>query len=78
MYVAAADGEEIPSDTSVLRAYLEAKSTLLLRSYSIETNEYRARPNTDVFTLDGYTEFMFRVYQFMAKSNVLLSNQEWK
>ncbi|WP_417440288.1 hypothetical protein [Idiomarina sp.] len=75
-YTSLAEGKEFPSDTSAFSAYIEAKSTLLLRSYSIETNEYRLHPNTDVFTLDGYTEFMFRVYQFMVTSNELMAAQE--
>lgn len=77
-YTSLAEGKEFPSDTSAFSAYIEAKSTLLLRSYSIETNEYRLHPNTDVFTLDGYTEFMFRVYQFMVTSNALMVVQELK
>ncbi|MRJ43382.1 hypothetical protein KF946_07865 [Idiomarina loihiensis] len=77
-YAALSEGKEFPSDTSALRAYLEAKSRLLLRSYSIETNEYRLHPDTDIFTLDGYTEFMFRVYQFMVASNALMAEPELK
>lgn len=77
-YIAVSEAQEAFSDISFLSAYFEAKTNLLIRSYAFETNEYRAHPDTDTYALDGYTEFMFRLYQFIAASNRLLSDSKLK
>lgn len=77
-YIAVSEAQGASSDISFISAYFKAKSNLLGRSYAFETNEYRAHPDTSTLALDGYTEFMFRLYQFIAASNRLLSDSKLK
>lgn len=72
-YLAISEGKEFILHIFPLHAYIEAKSDLLEISYRIETLEYRTPYSNSVYTLDGYTEFMAYVYQFLKTSNRILA-----
>lgn len=66
--------QEIDTSKAFMLRYFTTKNTLMLKTHTLETNEYRLHKNTSLYALDEYTFFMTRVYSFLLEANKVVSD----